>query len=70
MEKLINASNYRGCAAARQPDTVLVGHPQGMFAGTALRRRAAIAPPPNGADAWTRQLAVAEADFEQRVRAE
>jgi len=72
MEKLINASNYRGCAAARQPDTVLVGHPQGMFARTAEAMRRGDRPHPllNGADAWTRQLAVAEADFEQRVRAE
>jgi metallo-beta-lactamase class B len=62
---------FRKLKAEREPDIVLVGHPQAMFAGTMERMRKGERPHPllNGADAWTRQLAVAEADFERRVRA-
>jgi len=60
---------FRKLKAEREPDIVLVGHPQAMFAGTMERMRKGERPHPllNGADAWTRQLAVAEADFERRV---
>ena len=65
-------NTFRKLKAERQPDIVLVGHPQAMFAGTvdAMRRGDRPHPLLNGAEAWTRQLAVAEADFERRVRAE
>jgi metallo-beta-lactamase class B len=58
--------------AEREPDIVLVGHPQAMFARTMERMRAGERPHPllNGADAWTRQLAAAEADFERRLAQE
>jgi metallo-beta-lactamase class B len=63
---------FRRLKAEREPDIVLVGHPQGMFAGTMERMRKGERPHPllNGAEAWTRQLAVAEADFERRVTPE
>ena len=63
---------FRKLKAERAPDIVLVGHPQTMFAGTMERMRRGERPHPllNGADAWTRQLAVAEADFERRVAQE
>jgi metallo-beta-lactamase class B len=63
---------FRRLKAEREPDIVLVGHPQGMFAGTMERMRKGERPHPllNGAEAWTRQLAVAEADFERRVAQE
>jgi len=65
-------NTFRKLKAEREPDIVLVGHPQAMFAGTvdAMRRGDRPHPLLNGAEAWTRQLAVAEADFERRVRAE
>ena len=65
-------STFRKLKAEREPDIVLVGHPQAMFAGTMERMRRGERPHPllNGADAWTRQLAVAEADFERRVAQE
>jgi hypothetical protein len=60
---------FRRLKAEPEPDIVLVGHPQAMFAGTTDRMRKGDRPHPllNGADAWTRQLATAEADFERRV---
>ena len=63
---------FRKLKAEREPDIVLVGHPQAMFAGTMERMRKGERPHPllNGADAWTRQLAVADADFERRVAQE
>jgi metallo-beta-lactamase class B len=62
----------RKLAAEREPDIVLVGHPQAMFAQTAERMRNGERPHPllNGAEAWTRQLATAAADFERRVAQE
>ena len=65
-------NTFRKLAAERQPDIVLVGHPQAMFAQTAERMRKGERPHPllNGADAWTQQLAVAEADFQRRVAQE
>jgi metallo-beta-lactamase class B len=65
-------STFRKLKAEREPDIVLVGHPQAMFAGTMDRMRKGERPHPllNGAEAWTRQLAAAEADFERRVAQE
>src|SRR5688572_23961444 len=62
-------STFRKLAAEREPDIVLVGHPQAMFAPTVERMRKGERPHPllNGAQAWTRQLATAAADFERRV---
>ena len=59
---------FQKLTAEREPDIVLVGHPQAMFARTMERMRSGERPHPllNGADAWTRQLAAAEADFERR----
>lgn len=63
---------FRKLRSEREPDIVLVGHPQAMFARTIDRMRSGERPHPllNGADAWTRQLATAEADFERRVAGE
>ena len=63
---------FRKLKAEREPDIVLVGHPEAMFARTMERMRRGERPHPllNGADAWTRQLAAAEADFERRVAQE
>jgi metallo-beta-lactamase class B len=50
------------------PDIFLVGHPQAMFAGKVERIRAGVTPHPLlGADAWTKQIADAEAAFKKRV---
>src|SRR5688572_543156 len=63
---------FRKLKAEREPDIVLVGHPQAMFARTIEQMRRSERPHPllNGADAWTRQLAMSEADFERRVARE
>jgi metallo-beta-lactamase class B len=63
---------FRKLAAEPEPDIVLVGHPQAMFARTVERIRTGERPHPllNGAEAWTRQLATAAADFERRVARE
>jgi metallo-beta-lactamase class B len=63
---------FRKLTAEREPDIVLVGHPQAIFAQTAERMRKGERPHPllNGAQAWTRQLATAAADFERRVAQE
>jgi metallo-beta-lactamase class B len=65
-------STFRKLAAEPVPDIVLVGHPQAMFARTMERMRKGERPHPllNGAEAWTRQLATAAADFERRVAQE
>jgi metallo-beta-lactamase class B len=65
-------STARKLAAEREPDIVLVGHPEAMFAQTVERMRKGERPHPllNGAQAWTRQLATAAADFERRVTQE
>jgi hypothetical protein len=65
-------NTFRKLAAEREPDIVLVGHPQAMFAKTAERMRASERPHPllNGAEAWTRQLATAATAFERRVAQE
>ena len=65
-------STFRKLKAEREPDIVLVGHPQTMFARTIEQMRRGQRPHPllNGADAWTRQLAMSEADFERRVARE
>lgn len=58
--------------AEREPDIVLVGHPQAMFAPVMARLRAGERPHPllNGAEAWTRQLTTSAAEFERRVTQE
>ena len=63
---------FQKLKAEREPDIVLVGHPEAMFGRTMERMRRGERPHPllNGADAWTRQLAAAEADFERRVAQE
>ena len=63
---------FQKLKAEREPDIVLVGHPQAMFAQTVERMRKGERPHPllNGAEAWTRQLATAAADFERRVAQE
>ena len=63
---------FRKLKAEREPDIVLVGHPQAMFARTIERLRKGERPHPllNGAEAWTRALATAETDFERRVAQE
>ena len=65
-------STFRKLKMEREPDIVLVGHPQTMFARTMERLRKGERPHPllNGAEAWTRALATAEADFERRVAQE
>jgi metallo-beta-lactamase class B len=65
-------NTFRKLTAEREPDIVLVGHPQAMFARTMERMRKDERPHPllNGAEAWTRQLATAAADFERRVKQE
>ena len=57
--------------AEKVPDIYLVGHPQTMFEGKVARIKAGEMPHPllNG-EAWTRQIADAEAAFEKRVAAE
>jgi metallo-beta-lactamase class B len=63
---------FRKLKAEREPDIVLVGHPQAMFAPTVERIRKGERPHPllNGGEAWTRQLAASEAAFERRVAQE
>jgi metallo-beta-lactamase class B len=63
---------FQKLKAEQEPDIVLVGHPQAMFARTMERMRRGERPHPllNGAAAWTRQLAAAEADFERRLAQE
>jgi metallo-beta-lactamase class B len=58
--------------AEKQPDIVLVGHPQAMFAKTADRVRKGERPHPllNGAEAWTKALEGQETQFEKRVAEE
>jgi metallo-beta-lactamase class B len=53
------------------PDIYLVGHPESMFAGKVDRIKAGARPHPllNG-DAWTKQIADAEAGFTKRVAGE
>jgi metallo-beta-lactamase class B len=65
-------NTFRKLKTEREPDIVLVGHPQAMFARTMEAMRKGERPHPllNGADAWTRQLATAEAAFERRVAQE
>jgi len=65
-------NTFRKLKTEREPDIVLVGHPQAMFAPAMERMRKGERPHPllNGAEAWTRQLATAEADFERRVTQE
>jgi metallo-beta-lactamase class B len=64
--------SFKILKAEKQPDIVLVGHPQAMFANTMERVRKGERPHPllNGAEAWTKQLASGEAAFEKRVAEE
>ena len=63
---------FQKLKAEPEPDIVLVGHPQAMFAPAMERLRRGERPHPllNGAEAWTRQLARSEADFARRVAQE
>jgi metallo-beta-lactamase class B len=63
---------FRVLKAEPEPDIVLVGHPQAMFAGAMERMRKGDRPHPlvNGPEAWTRQLVATEAAFERRVAQE
>ena len=63
---------FRTLKAESEPDIVLVGHPQAMFAGAIERVRAGERPHPllNGREAWTSQLVASEAAFERRVAQE
>lgn len=63
---------FKTLQAEPEPDIVLVGHPQAMFAGALERMRKGERPHPllNGSEAWTRQLAASEAAFERRVAQE
>jgi metallo-beta-lactamase class B len=65
-------NTFRKLKAEPVPDIVLVGHPQAMFARALERLSTGERPHPllNGADAWARQLATAEAAFERRVAQE
>lgn len=65
-------NTFRKLKSEKEPDIVLVGHPQAMFARTMERVRAGERPHPllNGAMAWTAELANAEAAFERRVTRE
>jgi metallo-beta-lactamase class B len=64
--------SFKTLKAEKQPDIVLVGHPQAMFANTMERMTKGERPHPllNGAEAWTKQLASGEAAFEKRVAEE
>jgi metallo-beta-lactamase class B len=64
--------SFKTLRAEKQPDIVLIGHPQAMFANTIERVRKGERPHPllNGAEAWTKQLANGEAAFEKRVAEE
>lgn len=63
---------FKTLQAEKQPDIVLGGHPQAVFAKTADRMRKGERPHPllNGAEAWTKALANQEAQFEKRVAEE
>ena len=63
---------FKRLKAEKEPDIVLIGHPQAMFAGKVERLTAGATPHPllNGAEAWTRQIATAAAAFEKRVSEE
>lgn len=63
---------FKTLKAETQPDIVLVGHPQALFAKTADRIRKGERPHPllNGAEAWTKALANQEAQFVKRVAEE
>jgi metallo-beta-lactamase class B len=53
------------------PDIYLVGHPRAMFAGKVDRIKAGETPHPLlNSEAWTRQIAEADASFQKRVAAE
>ena len=53
------------------PDIYLVGHPQAMFAGKVDRIKAGEMPHPLlNSEAWTRQIADADASFQKRVAEE
>jgi metallo-beta-lactamase class B len=64
--------SFKTLKAEKQPDIVLIGHPQAMFAKAIERIRKGERPHPllNGAEAWTKQLANAEGAFEKRVAGE
>ena len=63
---------FKTLEAEKEPDIVLVGHPQAMFEGKAERIKAGDRPHPllNGAEAWTARIVTAEANFAKRVAEE
>jgi hypothetical protein len=62
---------FQRLKAEKPPDIYLVGHPQALFAGKVERIKAGATPHPLlGADAWTKQIADAEAAFRKRVAEE
>ncbi|MBI2188502.1 MAG: subclass B3 metallo-beta-lactamase [Acidobacteria bacterium] len=63
---------FKTLRAEKQPDIVLIGHPQAMFAKVIDRLRKGERPHPllNGAEVWTKALAAQEAGFEKRVAEE
>ena len=63
---------FKTLRSQQEPDIVLMGHPQAMFAKTADRMRKGERPHPllNGAEVWTKALAAGEAAFEKRVAEE
>jgi len=63
---------FQRLKAEKQPDIVLVGHPQAMFKGKVDLLRSGAMPHPllNGAEVWTKALTAGEATFEKRVAAE
>jgi metallo-beta-lactamase class B len=61
----------RTLKSEKVPDIYLVGHPQAMFAGKVDRIKAGEMPHPLlNSEAWTKQIADADANFQKRVAAE
>ena len=62
---------FKTLKSEKVPDMYLVGHPQAMFAGKVDRIKAGEIPHPLlNSEAWTKQIADAEANFQKRVAAE
>ena len=62
---------FQRLKAETPPDIYLVGHPQALFAGKVAAIKSGAMPHPLlGADAWTKQIADAEAAFKKRVAEE
>ena len=62
---------FKTLKSEKVPDIYLVGHPQAMFAGKVDRIKAGEIPHPLlNSEAWTKQIADGEANFQKRVAAE